>query len=141
MAKVGRPSKYTDELAEQICLRIADGESMRRICRDADMPDKETIRRWKRENEAFRARFARAREDAADSYADRMLAYCDEFETADSLTRVQGLKEASQNLRWLAGVTKPRVYGDLQKLEHSGAGGAPLKIIINRPGAEEPDGE
>jgi hypothetical protein len=139
MAKVGRPSKYTDELAEVICTRIADGESLRRICRDADMPDKETIRRWRGENEAFRARYARAREDAADSYADRMLAYCDDFETADSITRVQGLKEASQNLRWLAGVTKPKVYGDLQKLEHSGAGGAPLKITIERPGGEGDD--
>lgn len=136
MAKRGRPSKYTEELAEVICERIADGESMRRICRDDDMPDKETIRRWKREKEDFRARFARAREEAADSYADRMLAYCDEFETAESITRVQGLKEASQNLRWLAGVTKPKVYGDLQKLEHSGAGGAPLKITIERPGVE-----
>lgn len=137
MAKMGRPTKYTEELAKAICERIADGESMRRICRDADMPDKETLRRWKAEKDDFRARFARAREDAADSYADRMLAYCDEFETAENLTRVQGLKEASQNLRWLAGVTKPRVYGDLQKLEHSGAGGAPLKITIERPGDDK----
>lgn len=138
--KMGRPTKYTDELAEYICERIADGDSLRGICSDPDMPDRETVRRWKFESENFRGLFAQAREQAADSYADRMLAYCDRFERAESITEVQGLKEASQNLRWLAGVTKPRVYGDLQKLEHSGAGGSPLRVMIERPSEDNNGG-
>ena len=139
MAKVGRPTKYTEEVAAEICKRLSDGESLRHICGSEHLPDRETIRRWLRDDESFRGRYARAREDSADAFADRMLSHCDDMEAADSMTRVQGLKESSQNLRWLAAVMKPRVYGDLQKLEHSGAGGAPLNITIKRPSGEVDD--
>ena len=36
----GRPSKYTEERAEQIYSRIVEGESLRSICSGANMPDK-----------------------------------------------------------------------------------------------------
>ena len=31
--KGGRPTVYTKELADRICVRIAGGESLRKICR------------------------------------------------------------------------------------------------------------
>ena len=134
MAKVGRPSKYTEELADEICERIADGEPLRAICRDPHMPSKESVRRWRDANEEFRARYARARMDSADSHVDRIADNADRLERATTMVEVQGLKEATQARKWLAEVTKPKEYGQLQKLEHSGAGGAPLKITIERPG-------
>ncbi|WP_431196787.1 hypothetical protein [Pseudomonas aeruginosa] len=42
----GRPSDYTPEIAQAICMRIAEGESLRMICRDDSMPDKSTVLRW-----------------------------------------------------------------------------------------------
>ena len=44
--KVGRPSNYTPALASLICARIAGGESLRAICRDADMPERTTVHLW-----------------------------------------------------------------------------------------------
>jgi hypothetical protein len=38
----GRPSDYTQEIADLICERIADGESLRAICAGDDMPNKST---------------------------------------------------------------------------------------------------
>jgi hypothetical protein len=38
--KGGRPSDYCAEIAMTICDRLADGESLRAICADAEMPDK-----------------------------------------------------------------------------------------------------
>ena len=32
----GRPRKYTEKLADEVCTRISEGESLRKITRDAD---------------------------------------------------------------------------------------------------------
>jgi hypothetical protein len=42
----GRLSDYTPELATKICERIANGESVRSIVKDEDMPASSTIFRW-----------------------------------------------------------------------------------------------
>lgn len=141
MAKAGRPTIYTDEMGDEICRRIADGESLRSICEDEHMPSRETVRLWLREDskEGFFGHHARARLLSAASFEDRALEYCDRLERAESMTEVQGLKESAQILFKAAGIRNPKVYGDLQKLEHSGAGGAPLKITIERPGGEDDD--
>ncbi|HHA1412828.1 MULTISPECIES: hypothetical protein [Enterobacter cloacae complex] len=44
--KIGRPSDYSEELAESIRLRLAEGESLRSVCRDDGMPCKQTVLRW-----------------------------------------------------------------------------------------------
>lgn len=40
---IGRPSLFATELGDEICSRIADGESLRSICGEADMLDKATV--------------------------------------------------------------------------------------------------
>lgn len=37
---------FTQEVADAICERIATGESLESICRDAEMPSAPTVRRW-----------------------------------------------------------------------------------------------
>ena len=44
--KVGRPTKYTEQLGAEICLRICEGESLNSIVRDDHMPNKGTVIRW-----------------------------------------------------------------------------------------------
>lgn len=44
--RIGRPSLYTEELAEEILERIAAGESVTSICRDEHMPDRSTVFEW-----------------------------------------------------------------------------------------------
>lgn len=44
--KVGRPSDFTPELGKLICERIAAGESLRKICRDDDMPSRISVHSW-----------------------------------------------------------------------------------------------
>lgn len=44
--KIGRPTKYTEEIGAEICLRICEGESLNSIVRDAHMPNKSTVIRW-----------------------------------------------------------------------------------------------
>ena len=47
------PTKYSKQMIINICDRLANGESIRSICRDKDMPTWETIRTWLRKKEGF----------------------------------------------------------------------------------------
>jgi len=82
-------SVYSDELAERICQRIADGETLSRICADEGMPDSSTVRRWEREDRGgFRAIYARAREEQAETFFDDVLDVADgAAEAADALAQ------------------------------------------------------
>lgn len=60
--KLGRPSKYSEELALTICERLAMGESLKAICTDKAMPTRSMVYRWKEANQPFRDMYARARE-------------------------------------------------------------------------------
>ena len=53
----GRPSKLEPALAEEICSRIAGGESLRSVCREPAMPARETVLRWVLRNAAFRNQY------------------------------------------------------------------------------------
>ena len=43
---MGRPSDYSPEICAEICARLADGRSLRSICRDDDMPHTATVFVW-----------------------------------------------------------------------------------------------
>jgi hypothetical protein len=49
-----------------------DGESLRRICADRDMPDKSQVFRWLSQNETFRDQYARAREIQVEALVDEI---------------------------------------------------------------------
>ena len=44
----GRPTIRTKEVENEICYRIARGESLRHICLDPKMPCRDTVFRWLR---------------------------------------------------------------------------------------------
>lgn len=44
---------WSDDLGWEICARLADGESLMSICRDAHMPNRCTVTAWRRERPAF----------------------------------------------------------------------------------------
>jgi hypothetical protein len=47
----GRPSEYSDKIAEAICERLLNGESLRAICADPAMPARATVFRWLARNQ------------------------------------------------------------------------------------------
>src|SRR5262249_23209911 len=59
--KRGRPSTFTQTVADELCRRLADGETLRAICRDPGMPGKTTVMQWLAEQPEFRDQYARAR--------------------------------------------------------------------------------
>jgi hypothetical protein len=77
--KMGRPSKYTPELAQEICERLANGEPLRQICRDDHMPSWVAIYDWMVKDDALGTKgsglslaIARAREVGQDAIAEQI---------------------------------------------------------------------
>jgi hypothetical protein len=62
----GRKSDYHAEIAETICNRLVNGESLRAICADPAMPARATVFRWLASNQEFRRSYALARECQAE---------------------------------------------------------------------------
>lgn len=57
----GRPSIYSDELAAEICERLANDESLNTICRDDHMPTRQAVHEWIADDrDGFRDKYARA---------------------------------------------------------------------------------
>ena len=75
--RTGRPSKYTPELAAEICERIGKGETLRQICRDEHMPHWTNVYEWLSRDEGLSVRVAHAREIGYDAIAEESLAITD----------------------------------------------------------------
>src|SRR3954451_13839095 len=108
---------YSDDLADLICARIARGESLVEICAD-DLPSETTVYRWLAEKPAFREMYARARETAAERFADEMIRIADSVRHAKSQAEVQAAKLAIDTRKWIASKHAPKKYGDKIETEN-----------------------
>ena len=115
----GRPSLYTPELAEEICERIASGESLRAICSAAHMPSESAVRKWAtKDHDGFSAQYARARALRADVYADEIIEIADAVAHAESIVEVQAARLRCDNRKWVASKMQPKKYGDKIETEN-----------------------
>jgi hypothetical protein len=105
---VGRPTDYTEELANRILLRIVGGESVNAICRDKNTPNISTIYRWLASNKEFCELYEKAKDDQADTLADSIL----EISDTAMPENVQVARLRVDARKWVAAKLKPRKYGD-----------------------------
>jgi len=56
-----RPVRWSAALSRVVCRRVAEGESLRALCRDPAMPDRTTLLAWARARPGFAASLADAR--------------------------------------------------------------------------------
>jgi len=124
---LGRPTDFTEEIAEKICLLLAEGESLRAVCRMEDMPDKSTVFRWINKNDTFRDQYARAKEQGALVWAEEIIEIADDG-TNDYMEKidkdgnsvgyqlngehVQRSRLRIDSRKWLLSKLIPKKYGD-----------------------------
>jgi hypothetical protein len=140
----GRPSLYTPDLASEICRRLADGETLRAICRDEAMPDERTVRTWAVGNASFSPQYAKAREIGYWGMADELLEIADDGQN-DTYKDEHGVYKIDQEAiarsrlrvdtrKWLLSKALPKVYGDKLTAEVTGKDGGPIEeLITNLP--------
>lgn len=137
---MGMPSSYTQDKADAICLRLSEGESLRSICADDDMPKKATVMRWLSVNEAFRDQYAHAREQQVDSIFEEMLDIADDGRRDYSVgedgrevvdhDHIQRAKLRVETRKWMLGKMAPKKYGDRLDLNHGGQKDNPIMALI-----------
>lgn len=130
---MGRPTKYTQEIANEICERIAQGEPLRQICRDEHMPGWVAVYDWLHKYADFSERFARARDLGFDAIAEETLDISDDARN-DWMEKqgkdaegyqlngehVQRSKLRVETRLKLLAKWSPKKYGDKQQVELSG---------------------
>lgn len=122
----GRPSDYTEEMANDICSMIAGGSNLNKIAQMEDKPSRQTIYNWFVQHPEFLDKYTRAREDRADWRSDRIddiVARMIDGEIDSNVARV-----AIDAEKWQAGKEKPKRYGDKVTQEHTGPDGGPVKV-------------
>lgn len=130
---MGRPTSFTPEIANEICERIAKGESLRAITSDEEsgwLPSETTVRRWLSGSEEwqaeFRRQYAHAREMQAEHFAEEII------EIADATTSVKPdgtvvVHDPNRDRlridarKWFAAKVAPKKYGEKVEVEHSGS--------------------
>lgn len=133
---MGRPSVHTAEVAAEICQRLADGETLREICRDERLPARRTVQAWVLDDhEGFSRQYARAREMQIEGWADEIVEISDDgtndwqerqvgedrVETVLNGEHVQRSKLRVDSRKWLLSKIAAHTYGDKTHLEHSGS--------------------
>jgi len=116
-------TNYTRDLADTICGRMTEGESLRAICRDPGMPSEGAVRGWAvRDVDGFGERYRAARLLLLEAWADQIVDIADE---ADLDPRDRQIRVHTR--QWLMSKLAPRRYGD--RLLHSGDPENPLRVM------------
>lgn len=146
MAKMGRPTLYNQDIANEICEQIAtSSRSLKTICSDEKLPKVSTVLLWLTNNKDFLEQYTRAKEQQADWLAEEMLDIADDGSN-DFMTIVKGDKEYEvenkevtnrsrlrvDTRKWIASKLKPKKYADRVDLT-TGGEKLPTANIINLP--------
>ena len=123
----GRPSKYSKELGDRICDKLSEGNSLRTVCLDDDMPDKATVFRWLRTNKEFCDQYRYAKDESADAdletiedIGDLAIEHSEEADPKAASAVVNAYKLKADNLKWAMSKKKPKKYGDKVDLTSGG---------------------
>lgn len=119
----GRPSSYTEEMADRICNLLTGGMSLRKICMQEDFPDAATIYRWLDKYPEFCDKYVRAREAATEDMLEEILEIADSTEIDPNDKRVR-----IDTRKWAMGKLKPKKYGERQVVDVGNKEGESLKV-------------
>lgn len=138
----GRPSIYTPELAALICERLAEGMTLREVCKADDMPHESTVRHWAlTDHDGFFTHYAKAREIGYHAMADETLDIADNAQN-DWMERngdddagwqangehIQRSRLRIDTRKWLLSKALPKIYGD--KLTHANDPENPMPAVV-----------
>jgi hypothetical protein len=119
--------KFSQEIFDEICVRIAEGESLRKICKDDKMPSLVAVWKWLNNSDELVKQYTRAREEQAETFVDEILDIADENKD-DTFIDENGKLIINQEViarsrlrvdsrKWIASKLKPKRFGDYTKVQ------------------------
>ena len=138
----------TDELFDEICERMVNGESVRSICKDDHMPAISTLMKILRTNPDRTSQYALATQMRADAMFEEVLNIADDgsndymLKNAEDPTsfalngeHVQRSRLRVDTRKWALSKKRPERYGD--RIDHQHGTTEPLLIQINLGGKRD----
>lgn len=127
--KIGRPSKYSNSLAKEICRAIATStQSLKKICQSNGFPCTDTIYAWCFDYPEFSVMYDQAKRLQAARLAEEVIEIADD-DSNDLLQNEKGFSPNGAKVqrdrlkvdarKWIACKLLPKVYGEKPKEEES----------------------
>lgn len=122
---------FTQELADSILAGLAEGKSLRAVCREPNMPSPSTVLEWAEKHPEFGEQYTRTRARSYLLLAEEIIDISDEETTTvrhgdDEVTVAFDATAVARNRlrvdtrKWMLSKMLPKVYGDKLDLNHSG---------------------
>lgn len=113
--KLGRPTTYTKALGKTICERVSNGETLKSVCRDLNIPF-HLVFRWTERDKSFGDAYRVSRQDMAVSLVEDMIEGVKGLENDKALAaRVQ-----ADVIKWVASKFNPQEFSDIKRIELKG---------------------
>jgi hypothetical protein len=133
-------TEFSQEVWDTLLTRIISGESLREICRDPEMPARESVRKWLLKDDALAGQYARACELRSDELFDEIEEIAHDgrndwmerakkdgsVEVVPNHENVNRSRLRVDMLKWKLSKMVPKKYGD--KVEHDHGGEVGVKI-------------
>lgn len=121
--------EFDPEVAGEVIERLANGESLRRICKDKTLPNKSTVLRWVATNPEFYVEYCFALHARLDDMCDEIIEIADDAD--DDFIVVPGesdeakptlklnkealgrTKQRIETRKWVMGKLNSKKYGDI----------------------------
>ncbi|MGM8939543.1 hypothetical protein ACS8E2_12705 [Psychrobacter glaciei] len=132
--KGGRPTIYSEELAQVICESLMVGMSLRKICELDDMPAISTVMQWLASGkDGFMEQYAHARQVQAEYLLDELIDIADDsskdYVVVDGQERldqehIQRAKLRIDTRKWNIEKLAPKRYGNKQQVDNVSSDGS-----------------
>lgn len=141
----GRQPTFTQAIADSVCQHLAEGMTLREVCRMEGMPPESTVRLWALDDrEGFAAQYTRAREIGYHAMADELMEIADDGrndftrrnaddpEAVLNGEHIQRSRLRVDTRKWMLSKALPKVYGDKLDLTHGNPDGTAItfKTVI-----------
>ena len=137
---------YTQAIADEICKRLMDGQSLRSILRDGHLPDKSTVFNWLLHNKQFIDQYTHAREVQAETFVDEMTDiaddgsndYMEKITQSGEITHVPDHEHINRSRiridtrKWIAERMKPKKYFKPDTSDFDDDSFTPVKISFEQ---------
>lgn len=136
--KLGRPSDYTEALGDLICARIMEGDGVKTMCREPDMPSASSVFTWVLRHEDFAKKYNEARRIQRDGMAEDITDIADApLDRADpdaARVEIQHRDQRLKSRQWILSKLDDR-FREKSQIEHKGSIGL-VKIEGGLPDEE-----
>ncbi len=131
--------KQIEAIFKEVFNRVSNGEAIRTVLKDKNMPNTETFYKWLDKDKSKTKQYTRATDERADSIFEDMIDIADDQE-GDVYIDKDGNEQTNHNInqrarlrvdtrKWMLGKLKPKKYGERQEIEHVITEKSPFKSL------------